>query len=347
MTAAERSYLGFAIQSAKGTPISTHSAFKYILWNNAAFGPQNVTLPLDQEAGGGAMLRDVVKVGVMSGGQVELIPRPNTLGLFLLGALGKVETTDNADGSYDHVFTMPADQFDAPYFTVRSAPGNLLGEQLQDVRLNALSLNFRGANFVRGAIGAMGGLPTPVATTSWDVSTYIDGGPPLISPVSTIQLPTATSVSVLSGSFTAGMAIPMDEQWKVGSYSPDAFDINQRAFAITFNIKISDATLYSKMMYDPAGGSAWAADMFREADFLLKLQSETEIATDVPYSLTIEGNGSSGADANVVWSCTPLGMRAGRQIILSATGVFLADSATDPITVTLVNDEDSYGYVVS
>lgn len=338
----EGSLLGLAKQVTKGTPITADASFMYFLYNNSSVAPSNITLPIDTEVGGGAMLRDVKKVGVMSGGAMEFIPRPQMIGHLLLGALGNV--TSAADGlGYKHTFTLGTNQFAAPYFTLRAAPGNLWGEQLQDQRVSALGLSFRGADFVRATAAFSGGLPTKVATTLWDAATKVDGGPQFIAPVSTIELPTGTAAKVIAGSFMAGMAIPMDEQWVIGSYSPDDFEILSRAFSLSFTMKVSDATLYSKMMYDAAGGSAWTAAMLREAAIKFELVSDTSYDTAKPHKIVVSANGDSGTDANIVWSVAPIGIRAGRQILMNVSGTFIADNAGgEPITVDLYNDKASY-----
>lgn len=344
MTASERSVLGFARQTTKGTPNTTDGDFKYLLFIQGAMAPNSTVLPLDQEVGGGAMLRDMVRVGVVSGGQLELIPRPNTLGEILAAVIGVPaagEPVPDQDGAYKHTFKLPTDQFDAPYYTVRSAPGGMWGEQFPDCRFSALALEFQAANFVRGTLGILGGTPEKVDHTGWNAAA--DGGPQLITAVSEIELPTSTKIKVLGGTFTAGMAIPLDEQWIIGSYSPDAFDINSRAYALTFNVKIDDGALYTKMSYDPSGGSQWVADLFREANFKLLLKSNKNIpGTTQPYSMQIAGNGQSGNSANVVWAANPVGIRAGRQVTMQVTGMFLGVSDGDPITVELINDVASY-----
>lgn len=343
MTASERSILGLARQSAKGTPNVDNLDFKYLLFTQGLMAPNSSVLPLDQEVGGGAMLRDLVRVGVVSGGQLELIPRPDTLGEMLYAVIGAptVQAVAGQAGAFKHTFKLPADQFDAPYYTIRSAPGGMWGEQFPDSRISALALEFRAANFLRGTIGVLGGLPSKVDHSSW--AAQADGGPQFILTVSDIEVPTGTNIKVLGGSFTAGMAIPLEEQWIVGSYSPDAFDINSRAFALTLNLKIDDAALYTKMSYDPAGGNAWVADLMREANFKLQFNSNKNIAaTTTPYSLVIKGNGQSGNGANVVWTASPVAIRAGRQITMQVTAVFLGVSTGDPIVVELTNDVDSY-----
>jgi hypothetical protein len=329
-----------AKQVSRGTPITADASFKYLLFNEGGISPSSVTVPLDPEVGGGAMLRDVQKMGVISGGQFAFTPRPSTLGKLLMGALGAVTTT-GAGPSYSHAFALPTDQFTAPYYTFRSNPGGLFGEQFQDCRISGLNLTWRGANYLRGSFSVQGGLPAKVATTTWASATYVDGGPQFITPISTIELPTGTAVKVLGGSFTAGLAIPLDEQWIVGSYSPDDFDITSRAFAISMAVKITDGALYSQMAYDPAGGNAWAADVMREARIKMEFLSNAMVTGVIPYSLNIAANGVAGSGGNVVWSAAPIGLRAGRQVIMNITGVFLA-SSTAPITVTLVNGDTAY-----
>lgn len=344
MTAAERSYLGLAKQTAKGTPNTTDANYEYFLFRAGGVAPNNIFLPLDQEIGGGAMLRDVVKAGVNSGGTMDFIPRPDNIGKLLLGAIGSAAApADNSDGSYSHVFTLPADEFDAPYWTVRSAPGRTWAEQLQDCRVAGLVFSFTGARFVEAAVTILGGLPTPnIDTTGWEtawaVPTYLDTGPQFLSPVSDIELPVGTDLKVLSGSIALGLQIPLDEQYIVGSYSPDDFAINQRSAVITLNIKVDDNILYEKMMYDPAGAAAaWIAGVYKEGDLKLDLDSPeaagTSTAGDTPFSLHFDFDVT---DDNIIWTAAPIALRAGRQVVMQVTGT-VVNSANEPITATLTN----------
>jgi hypothetical protein len=344
MTASERSYLGLAKQTAKGSVNSTDADFAYFLFRAGGVAPTNIFLPLDQEIGGGAMPRDVVKAGIQSAGQMDFIPRPGNIGKLLLGALGSAASpVDNTDGSYSHVFTLPTDQFDAPYYTIRSAPGGIWAEQLQDCRVSGLVFSFTGARFVEAAATFLGGLPTPnLGMTGWDVPDQIDSGPQFLSPVSSIELPSGTTTKVLSGSIAFGLQIPLDEQYIVGSYSPDDFAINQRNAVITLNIKVDDVGLYEKIMYDPAGSaSAWTAEVLKEGNLKLDLISPeiagTSTAGDTPYSLTFDFDTT---DDNIAWSAAPIALRAGRQVVMQVTGTVL-NSANEPITATLTNTEST------
>ena len=170
-----------------------------------------------------------------------------------------------------------------------------------------------------------------------------DDGPQFLTVLSEIEVPTATTLKVLSGSFVGGNAIPLDEQWIVGSYSPDAFDITTRAFSLSMVVKITDGALYSKMMYDPSGSDAWVADLFREADIKLTFNSNAEVGTGapVPYSITIKGNGGAADAGNIIWSADPIAVRAGRNVLMNITGVFLATDTGSPVTVEVVNDQSA------
>jgi len=91
MTAAEKSFIGIAKQTGVGVRNVTDAQFKYLLFRAGGVAPQNIVIPLDAEVGGGAMLRDMAKVGVTSGGALDIIPRPDTMGTMLYGALGQID----------------------------------------------------------------------------------------------------------------------------------------------------------------------------------------------------------------------------------------------------------------
>jgi len=342
MTASEKSIWGLAKQAGKGTPNVTDAEFSYMLFTEGVASPQNLNLPLDQEIGGGAMLRSVIKAGVTSLSQLTFIPRPTIIGKFLHGVLGKAAVgTAQPGGSYKHTFTQDTDQFSAPFFTIRSSPGGIWGEQFQDMRVAALGFNWKAADYLRATVGFVGGLPTPnVSMTAWAPATYLDGGPQFLATLGTVEIPEATAVKCLRGSITIGLDIPMDEQWIVGSYSPDDFAINSRAAVVSLLLKIDAASLYNKMMYDPAAGNAWLAELMHEGNIHLSFLSDHDAGTDEPYSIQFKGNTHSDADANIAWTISPIGLRAGRQVTAVVTGTFLASSASpahEPITVELVN----------
>ncbi len=453
MAASENSFLGIAEQSDFGTENTDDAEFKYMLFTRARGGPNAINTSLPPEVGGGAMLRDVLKVGVNSGVQGEFVPRPETLGFILKGMTGNVASSANnnltgtmattaltgspqtitvglkapspqaklvavgtggasgsivvtgetvvggpgdtdtmvltgvgapevvlstdtfitvtqvdlpagsgsvsigfPDGSYTHTFTLGADQFSAPYYTARLSPGLLWGETFKDCRFAFAAMTFQSPDFIRGAFGLLGRTPTRVdateVTTNWEPLPKVDGGPQFITPVSAMELPTGVNASVLNGSFTMQSNIPLDQQYVVGDYEPEALDIVNRGFTLSLGIKITDPDLYTRMLYDPNEGSAWVSEVYREADFLFKFVSDRDAAAVVPtgvtavqraYTMQVTGNAQSGGSANLVWTAQPVDMIAQRQLVLQATGTYLADPlGGEPITITLVNRRPDY-----
>jgi len=247
-------------------------------------------------------------------------------------------------GAKKHTFTLPTDQFAAPHYTVRYAPGNLWGEQFTDVRFNGVALEFAGASFVRGSFGMLGRRPDKVASTgAWNALAQVDTGPQFLGPLGAIDLPTGTSAKVLRGTFAMGMNIPLDEQYIVGDYFPEALDIVSRSFVISMLVKVVDEDLYTKMSYDPDLGLAWLPEIFREADMKLEFASDIDAGVGDPYKFTIDGNGQSGDNANILWQVEPIELRAQSQVTMNVTGTFIADPlAGAPITVELINTKTAY-----
>lgn len=341
MTASEKSFIGLAKQTSKGTPNTTDASFDYMLITQGGVGPQSTTLPLDQEIGGGALLRSVDRVGVVSMGAFEFIPRPKTLGHLLLGALGTGLKT-GAAVPYTHTFKLPADQFDAPYFTVRQNVGGLWGETFQDMRVQTLAINWRSQNFVRAQARLLGTIPTPsVSTSGWGEAAKVDGRVPFLTTAGVMELPDGTALKCIGGSFVANLDIPLEEQFIVGSAYPDALDINSRNFIMNLTLKVeaAQAALYNKLLYDGAGGSAWAVDMMREGIVDIQLKGGKKMSDNATYpTLKIFANNQTGALGNLVLSSEPVFLRSGRQILLNVQAVFLADSTYAPIQIDLIND---------
>ena len=98
--------------------------------------------------------------------------------------------------------------------------------------------------------------------------------------------------------------------------------------------------LYEKFSYDPAQGGAWTTDLLKEGGFQVTFKTAQVIEGVLPYSLDIIGNGQSAAsgDGNIIWTATPVALRAGKQVTMNVTGTFVASPTADaPITVELTN----------
>jgi len=450
MTAAEDSVLGLALQSAVNTENETDAKFKYMLFREGTFGPQNIVLPIDPEVGGGALPRGMVKVATSAGGALDIIPRPSSLGLLLFGATGSCTTTTNynltgvhaaitcdgsevttgitdpatatklyvtpsdaitgdiviagkdadgetidggetltdlesatlttnvfseitgitvpddgaktvsvgwADGTYTHTFTLDSsDNYSAPYFTARQHlgldSGTNYGEVFIDVRPAMLNLNWQAPGFIRGMVNFVGRSAEPsVDTEDWDTSDYTDGSPPLLTSPGDSVVIGSTTLDVLSGTIVMANGIPMDEQFKVGSYYPSGVDIVSRSYGIQLAVKLADEDLYDRMMYDKDAGGAWLANVYKNGSMTMNFKSGENAGTNPitgstynKYTFSIAGNGQTGADSNIEWMMEPLALRAQRNIVASISGIITADpsGSYDPVTITLINQDSGY-----
>jgi hypothetical protein len=342
MPSAENSNVGLAKQVSKGTPIAVAASFKYFMFNRGGIGANNQYIPDDDGIGSGSLLSGMAKGGVFSAGAFEFVPRSDIIGNFLTGVLGFDATPVAADGTgYKHVMTLQtADKFATPYYTFRSKVGGMQGEVFQDCKIMSLTLNWRAADHIRAAMTVIGGLPTPNAvTTDWAPADYVDLKPGFLAPVTTITSATLGTLKVLRGSVSFANAIPMDEQWITGSYSPDDFDVVRRQISISLLLKCTDATIYNKMSYDPANGAAWTASLLKAADIAVHFKSAQTYDTNKPYALKVVANSHTDNDANVAWTCAPIDLQAGKNVTMLATGTFMASvSAHEPVTVELYND---------
>jgi len=349
MTSALDSHFGLAKQTAKGTENTTDNDFKYFFFSEGTgISPQPVNLPLEQEIGSGSLTREVEKVGISSGGAINFVPRPDTLGRILQGCLGKCVTVTGAD-YHTHTFKFDTNEFVTPYYTFRRRVGALgIGERFPDVRMAGLTLNFNAQDYLRAQLGLIG-VSAPVAvtsTTAWSAATKLDTTPPFITTTGDIELPAGSALKALSGSLTMGVNMPLDEQWIIGSLTPDDAEIVNRAIMLNLVVK-GNEDLYRKMMYDPAGGLSWVAGVFKEADITLTFKSTRMIgASAQPYELQVNFNGEAAAGSpNVAWTVQSIALRGNRQVLMSVTGIVLADPASyvdGPFSVTLINDVASY-----
>ena len=357
MTSALNSHFGFALQTAKGTPNVTDTAYHYQFFSEGTgIEPEPMYLPLDQEIGSGQLIRDVKAVGVVGRGQFRFIPRPNFLGYLLLGALGQVTNTAPTGQltTATHLFDFQANQFNLPYFTMRRriSAGNF-GDIVPDCRIETLQIEAKAANFVRGTCSVLGaGMPSITNTPdAWNAATYLDASDPFLTCKGTVELPTGTGLTLLEASITMANQMPLDEQMVIGHYTPDDIEVVMRSITVQFTAKVKDISLYQKMKYGQTGSgsitypASWLPNVYREAALNLTFQSERENDPGVPSSITIAANGSSGANSNIAWSCQPIGLRGNNQVVLSFSGTVLADNtaaAAGPFSVTLHNTKTSY-----
>lgn len=347
MASALDSNFGLARQTSRGSVVSNDANFEYFYFSRGdGISPRHQTLPLEQEIGSGPLIRDVSKVGLVTGGESELVPRPNSIGHALMGLLGDVQTVDNTT-HYTHTFKFASDAFETPYYTFRRRVGALGAEIFPDVKFQSLVFDFRGANYLRATLGLVGiSEPSYATGASWDL-TNMDSTPPFLTCKGSFELPSGQSLKMLRGTLAITNGIPMEEQVIIGSYTPDDAEMVTRAIVIQGLVK-ADRDLYEKMMYNPQQDGTWQPELLYDADMSISFETARNIdGAAVPYKISFHANGQNQAsgNGNVTWSVQPVALVGNRQVTMNIQGVILADTtsyADGPFSAQLVNSKSSY-----
>lgn len=338
MTSANKTIAGLAYQD--GNTAET-AGFMNFAFSRGGLMVANQFVTAEDGISPNALSLDMQKTGAYAQGSFEFVPHAKSIGMMLLGALGKEDPVANAGTSTTakkHTFKLNgADEYALPKFTFRQATGQMYGEVFNSCRFTALAFEFAAANYLRATLGVIGDIPDVVDDIStWDKT--VDASPTFITTLSSIT-GVDTGLKVVRGGLTIGAAIPMDEQFIVGSTRPDAFDVTQRVISVNLTAKITNADLAKKFVYDPAGGASWVASVLREGGAVLDFISSqaADQTANEKYRLSFKFDPASD---NVVWAAQPVPMQAGRQILMNITGQVLGTGDTasaSPLVAELVN----------
>jgi hypothetical protein len=288
---------------------------------------------------GGSMLPNgMIKAGVSGLVAARGIPRPESLGLLLLGLTGNVASVANGT-YYDHTFKIGTDPGAVDYFTIFRQVDSDFGETIDDAKIASLVMDMQAVNYVTGEWSAAGIEPKMVSDpTGWTPAP--DTSSPFVSCVGAVKVEgseTPLTLPVRAATLTIGNAQQIDGNFVIGRYTPIDIDIISRVVTISLVAIVNDETLYQKLMYDPtAVGVAWTPDILATAaQTHLTFKSAANMPSETaPYQLDM-----TAAVAN--WVCEPISMRGADNILLRITGQVM-DAATDPITLVLSNKTTSY-----
>ncbi len=218
--------------------------------------------------------------------------------------------TSAANGTYyDHTFKIRAGPADVPYITLFRGVDMDFGETVSDVKIASLVLDMQAINYVTGEWSAAGIEPTLVSDISaW--SPAPDVSAPFVSCVGEVLLEggeTPLTLPVRAATLTVANAQQVDGNFVIGQYTPLDIDVISRVVTLTYVVQVTGSTLYGKLMYDPAGGTAWDPDVFNTAAIQhLTFKSAEDQAgmtlTPIPYELSL-----TAAEAH--WFAEPVSMR--------------------------------------
>jgi len=265
---------------------------------------------------------------------------PRFMGMLLRGVGMDVTTTDNTgtSGDYSHAFTI-AEPDDLAYLTALWEVGvdaanferMSTGVRLTQVQMNAtpqsIEVSAEGVGLTDGASAGTETKTSELATKlipTLGTFTMEIGGVAF----TTDKIRQAT-VTIDQGLDTEDYAL-----WTSGR-----FDLPQDTINVTGSIGGIDLSYdaYKKINWGGTGGSSPDYDAVTTSTLTLKWQSANNISGgSVPHSIEIDV-------ANAEVTMTPIEASGEDKIRYNVDWVMIDDETT-PLTITLVNDHDSYAY---
>jgi hypothetical protein len=358
--------------SGLGTAETTDTDFHYIAFTGCDFAPAQGVAQLPPEAGNlQALPRGTYKTGVVAAGGVDFIPRlDNRFGYWLEAALGDASTsTDQTIAQYiagtgttagvnAHCFGfVPSDHFSLPYLTTHKYFPNdtaedVMGEIIQDVRVQQLVLNAVSADIVRARIDMMG---RAAGTTVWDLepgwtSPTLDNDArfAVTSCAGSVTLQftsgvpaTLTASNVLNARLTiVNNLLPPNRSRVIGSPHPVDYPCLSRTIVFETVLLVEDYDMYIQTMggvANPVVDAGWSCSI-ASGNFDVSFLSDEIITGSSYYTMryrTTEGN--------VDWSARPIVLIPNEPVVLALQGVVTSVSTSDlPFQLFLQNSHSDY-----
>lgn len=309
-------YIGLAKQSAKGTTNSNDASFVYVPTETQTISPNTMIRPLPLEQAAIPMLRNVHKAAYSVAGTITFIPRVDSIGWFLLGALG-VSSTPSGTGPYTHDFSFSGSSFTSlPWFTFRRDLAGLTGEIFTDCRISSLAFRAVATDYVRATATVVGISGSTGSTASWGAAAKTDTTAELVSVASQVTSPGFGTFKIVDATIAVVNEINPQAQYIVGSPYVADLPVRSRSATITAILLLDDPVLYKKITYDPAGGASWTTAVLKDATFSINMRD-----TSGTYGLQF----LMINDGNIVWSADPVGSDANDQTLtIRVTGTVTA-----------------------
>lgn len=299
---------------------------------------------LPKEISGAYLPRGSYKTGAMVFGTITLVPRARSFGHILYGLTGAVASTkdDPTTPTFGtHAFTMdPDNQGELPWFSIkRSIDGGNQAELFEDCLFTNASFRVTANRALAVEIGVIGIKGTPLSGAQADIDAPASE-PFFVGCSGNVTLTDAGDAATYN-KFTraewvlANTPSTMEHEQLIGSYLPDDFAVLERMAAFVGAYQWQDATLLHKLIY---GDGASFSPTQRTGQIALTLNSPEMVTGATPYSLAF-----ASASDNLALNFEPVGAQGASPLFMAINGVLL-DSASDPFTITLVNDEYTTSY---
>jgi hypothetical protein len=325
--------VGLAKQTGKGTEVTTAANFKYLPTENNSIGPANVIRALPLEQANLPMMRGVHRAGVSVAGTFSMIPRLESIGHILMGALGKDTVTGTAPGPYTHELTIDSANFlGVPWYTIRRKVSDLTGEIFVDCRIASVALRATATQYVRATVGVVGVTPKAGDSSSWDIAANTDTTDEFVTVNASVTSPSFGTLTITDMTITLINDIRVDPHFALGSPYPSDLPLRARTMTIDAIILANSGSVYKKLLYDPSGGNNWVSGVLEDAAFKLELKN-TAGSRSLKFEFVNDGK--------AVWTAEPLTAASDDPVLaMRVTGMVKVGTGV-PVKFTLVNDRQT------
>jgi len=314
--AGNRAWLGFAKQSAKGSP-AANPVYR-VPFSGGSIAPVRETDNLE-ETDSSRERGDTYVVTSGVEGSPEFYARHESLGIPLLGVLGAKTTTGT--GPYVHEFTAAAT---LPYLTFWRDIGDLLYERYTDCFISQLQIT-ADAGQPLACTANVQGLSATRLTSDPSGSSELASGAPFSFNEAAVTLGGASTRLISSFELTIDNNVTRQQTDDVTPYDVVAGTLE---VSIGFNLIFESLAEYNKFHYGGSSGTTISPDIFTtDANFVFTKSSGEELEIDLPA---------------IAYEEFPVEPDTGGDPIVVAVRATSQRSDDEPITVTLTNDVTSY-----
>ena len=314
------SLVGAAKQASKGTAAANPTFIHGI--TDGAVVTVDISQDRDVRTSGSLSASDVNRTGVMPGFGYSMRAHSKSCGLYLYAALGAVSSTGST--TYTHTIT-PASTL--PYLTTFGQM-NSANYAVTNSRVADLSISFEEVGPVTMAVSGMGTAinlaPTFTGTTDDTYASYFTA----VSGTFTLDVDSATPAAAKIKAGEISINNNLDPVMISGSITPDDVFNARREIECSFTIVPDDVNDWRSILTgSPAGTTISGAPIY--GSYSVQFTNGTD-------TLTI-------ASTRVAFTADfPSASADGGPVEITLAGIVLKPSATNEITVTLVNTQATY-----
>lgn len=315
------SLVGAAKQSAKDSAASNPTFVHGV--TDGAVVTVDITQDRDERTSGSLSASDVNRTAVMPGFGYSARAHSKSCGLYFFGALGAVSTSGS--GTYTHTIT-PASTL--PYLTTFGQMGGT-NYKVSNARVADLSVSFEENGPLTLAVSGMG---TAVAvsgvtftgTTDDTYASYFTA----VGGTFTLDVDSSTPVTAKIRTGEVSIANNLDAVMIAGSITPDDVFNARREVSCSFEVVPDDLNDWRSILTGSAAGTTVSGSPVY-GSFSIAFSNGTD-------TLTI-------AATRVAFTTEfPSASASGGPVSLSLAGIVLKPSASNELTVTLVNGQATY-----